>query len=103
MLKLLKKHLKEPRLNVMFVECDNKLVLSEDKLAKLYDEIDNQFFEYYPSRYTWLMCDHIALAASYKVAREKGIELKIAVFKSLRTPDVIKSVWIDSERQVSLQ
>jgi hypothetical protein len=41
------KHHKEPETNVMLVEYDNELVLNEDKLAQLYENINDVPYDYH--------------------------------------------------------
>jgi hypothetical protein len=96
------KYSKRLRVHMMLVEHNNKLVLNEDKLAQLYNKINEQFSEHDgPSKCTWLMCDNAVLAATYKVARKTGLELKITITKEGEGKDTMRPMWIDSERQVS--
>jgi hypothetical protein len=86
----------EPKVDVMLVEYNNESVLNEDKLAQLYNKIDSMPSGHNPSE--WLMYDNITLEAAYAVTEKKGLELKITASRGLR--GAIKSMWIDSERQV---
>jgi hypothetical protein len=88
--------LKEPKVNVILVEYDNRFVLNEDKLVRLYDKINVT-----PSNYdkcTWLMYDDTTLEAKYEVVWREGLELKITIYKGSRDSDTIRPMWIDSER-----
>jgi hypothetical protein len=90
------KHLEEPKVSIVLVECDNELVLNEDKLARLYDKVNAISSEYSnPSRRTWLMCDNTALGIMYVV---EDLELKITISEVSRERDAIKLMWIDPER-----
>jgi hypothetical protein len=86
------------KVNIMLVEYDNKLVLDEDKLARLYDKVNDIPSGHNPSKL--LMCDNTMLAATHKVVREAGLELKITISKGVRDLDTIRSMWIGLERQV---
>jgi hypothetical protein len=92
------KHLKEPKLSVILVEYDNKLVLNENKLAQLYEKFNDIPANYY--RNTWLMWDNITLDESRKLLWHTSFELEIIISKGFRGSDIIRPMWIDSERQV---
>jgi hypothetical protein len=107
---------RKPKVNIMLIEYDNKLVLDEDKLAQLYEKANDTpfgyslgetFFDYDSddssfdsSRRTWLMCDNTVLAAAHEVVREGGLELKIDISQGVENKDAIRPVWIDPTRQV---
>jgi hypothetical protein len=93
----------EPKVKIMLVEYDRGLILREDKLAQLYEKVNDIPFGQNPSGYTWLMCDNAALTATHEVMRKAGLGLKIIVSQGVRRMDAIKPMWIDSERQVSLE
>jgi hypothetical protein len=91
---------REPKVHIVLVEHDSKLVLDEDKLARLYDKIDDWFSRHYStSKSTWLVCDNIVLEASVEV-HEEDLELKIIISEGVRNTDNMKPMWIDSTRQV---
>jgi hypothetical protein len=90
------KHFEEPKVNIMLVEYDNELVLREDKLAQLYERVNDIPFGHNPSR--WLMYDNTALRVTYEVMRKTGLELKITVSQGVRNLDTIRLMHINSER-----
>jgi hypothetical protein len=83
---------------IILVEYDNKLVLNEDKLTQLYNKVINMHFGHSPSK--WLMCDNTVLRVAYKVVYEKGPELNIYISQEYEDKDAIRSMRIDSTRQV---
>jgi hypothetical protein len=94
------KHLEdeEPNLSVVLVEHDTELVLNEDKLALLYENVN-----YIPTNYfrsTWLICDNMVLAERHDVLWHTYLDLKVTISKGFGNKDAIRSIWIDSERQV---
>jgi hypothetical protein len=91
------KRLEEPIVRITLVEYDNELVLSEDKLAQLYENIVDISSGHNPSRFTWLMCDNTVLMATYEL---EGLELKIDISEGFRNPNTKRAMWIDSKRQV---
>jgi hypothetical protein len=92
----------------MLVEHSNELVLDEDKIAHLYDKVNDMPIEMYKlfSRYdgvfksTWLICDKTVLEATYELTFEKGIELKITVSEGVENKYTMKPLWIDPTGQV---
>jgi hypothetical protein len=87
----------KPKVYAILVE--HELVLDEDRLALLYENIDDQLSKCYDaSKYTWLVCDNTALVATYEVVWKEGFELKTTISKGVVSPDNIKPMWIDSER-----
>jgi hypothetical protein len=96
------KHFDEPRVHIVLVEHDIELEWNEDKLAKLYDKVNEQSSRHYnPSRYTWLVSDNIVLKTTYEVAQREGLELKIAISKGIKDWSTRPALWIDPERRVS--
>jgi hypothetical protein len=89
----------KPKVNIILVEYDNELVLNEDKLAKLYNKIDEVLFN--DSERTWLMYDNTALEARVEVHKE-GFGLSIIISEETENKNNMKPLWIDSERQVLL-
>jgi hypothetical protein len=95
------------RTRIVLVEHDNKLVLNENKLAQLYNKVNDIPSELYnwTRKYdgiyksTWLMCDNIVLEATDEIICEKGLELKMAI-SGVEDKDAESALWIDSERQV---
>jgi hypothetical protein len=97
------KHLEEPKVNIVLAKHDSDLVLNEDKLAQLYDKINDMpskeyswFLEYddiFES--TWLVCDNTVMETRYGVNYEEGLELKINISEGVRNLNIIKPMWID--------
>jgi SepF-like predicted cell division protein (DUF552 family) len=85
------KHLEEPKVHIVLAEYDNEL--SIDKLAQLYDKINNTPTDHSPL--VWLMCDNTALVTAYEL---KDLELKITISEGVRNQDNIRAMWINSER-----
>jgi hypothetical protein len=94
------KHSWEPKVKIMLVECDDKLVLNEDKLAQLCNRVNDIYSVCHPCESTWLICDNTTLRATHKIVRKQGFESKISIFKGFKGLNNIRSRWIDSERQV---
>jgi hypothetical protein len=90
----------EPKVNIVLVENGDELVLNEDELAQLYDKVDNIFFNYYSRR--WLTCNNKVLETTYRVVHEEGLELRITISQGVKYWNAIKSMWINSKRQVLL-
>jgi hypothetical protein len=102
------KHVAEHKESIMLVEHDSELVLNEDKLAQLYENINEIPYDYY--RYTWSMCNNMVLAIKCEESWRTSFELEITIFKKLRYQVATrpmrddserKPMWIDSGRQVS--
>jgi hypothetical protein len=91
------KHSWGPRVKIMLVEYDNGLVLSEDKLAQLYEKVNDIYSVYHPDKDTWLMCDNTILKATHSL-ENSGLRSKITISEGLMDRDVTRSRWIDSER-----
>jgi hypothetical protein len=92
----------KPKVNIILVECDNETVLDKDKLAQLYDKIDNQPSRHYEfSERTWLMYPNTVLETAYWVVHEEGLGLNIIISDGIEDEDVMRPMWIDSTRQVS--
>jgi hypothetical protein len=89
----------ELSVHVLLVEHDNGLVLDEDRLALLYDKINEMPSGHNLSR--WLICDDIVLVATYKAVQKGDLELKINISKGTKDKYTKSALWIDSERQVS--
>jgi hypothetical protein len=90
---------RKPRVYIVLAEHDNALVLNEDKLAQLYDKINDV-----PSSHNlsgWLMCDNTALTVTYKTVMKKGHELEITISGGVKNEYTRQALWIDPERQVS--
>jgi hypothetical protein len=90
-----------PYANIMLVECDNELVLNEDKLARLYEKINDIRSDHEPP--SWLVCDGIALKATNELVHGTDLESKITISQELKTWGLTKPMWIDPERQVLLE
>jgi hypothetical protein len=91
-----------PNVNVMLIEYDNESILNEDKLAQLYDKIDNQFSKCHnPSKYTLLLHDNTVLAAKYEVIDERNLQLKVTISKGSEVKSTRSTLQIDSTRQVT--
>jgi hypothetical protein len=89
----------EPRIHIVLVEHDHEFVLNEDKLAKLYDKVNEQFSRsYISSKYTWLVSANTVLKTTYEVAQKEGLELKIAISKGVKDWNTRPALWIDPER-----
>jgi hypothetical protein len=91
-------HLEEPRANAILVEYDHGLVLDEDKLAKLYRNVNDIPYDRY--RYAWSMRKNTILEIRRELVWEKGLELGITISGRFRDQNTIRPMWIDSERQV---
>jgi hypothetical protein len=97
-------HLEKPKINIMLIEHGNESILNEDKLAQLDDTVHNVPFGHNCFRCTWLMYNNIALEAAYELVRkEEDFELKITISEGVRSLNTIRSIYIDSERQVLLE
>jgi hypothetical protein len=96
-------HSGEPKVKIMMIEYGNGLVLNEDKLAQLYEKINDIPSDHNTSGCTWLMCDNTALTVIHEIVRKAGLELKLTVSQGARDMDTIRPMWIDSERQVLLE
>jgi hypothetical protein len=96
-------HFGEPSVYIVLVEHDKELVLNgEDKLAQLYDKVNDQFSRCYSfSESTWLVCDNTVLKATYEIVQKESFELNIAISKGTKDKYTKSALWIDSERQVS--
>jgi hypothetical protein len=92
-------HFGEPIVRIILVEYDRELVLNEDRLAKLYDKVNEQFPKRYnPSRYTWLLSTNTVLETTYEVAQREGLELKIAISEGVKDWNTRAALWIDPKR-----
>jgi hypothetical protein len=92
----------KPRVNIVLIGHDNELVLNEDKLAQLYDKINDQLSTRYDSfQSTWLLYDNTVLETTCVTVYEKGFELKITISEGDEDEDTESALWIDSERQVT--
>jgi hypothetical protein len=86
----------KPKVNVMLVEHDNKLVLNEDKLAQLYDKVNNT-----PSGHdtsAWLIYGDKMPPVICEVVQKDSLELKVTVSTKFRYLSAIRPIWISSER-----
>jgi hypothetical protein len=84
------------KVRIILVECDDKLVLNEDKLAQLYKRVND-----IPSGYhaiTWLMCDNTVLETTYEIEQKTGIELEITISEGDKDENTKSALWIDPER-----
>jgi hypothetical protein len=88
----------EPKANIMLVEYDNRLIQHEDRLVQLYNKVKDVLFSHSSPR--WLMCDNTALKVAYEASQKKGLELKIDISQEDEDEYTIRSMWIDSTRQV---
>jgi hypothetical protein len=86
----------ESKVRIILVECDDKLVLNEDKLAQLYEKINDIPPGYHAI--TWLMYDNTVLEATYEIEQETGIELKITISEGDKDENTKPALWIDPER-----
>jgi hypothetical protein len=69
-----------PEVRIVLIVHDNELVLDEDKLAQLYNQIDDRFFEHYEaSESTWSVCDDTVLGITYEIVQQIDTELKITI------------------------
>jgi hypothetical protein len=90
----------ELKVNIMLVEYGDEIVLNEDKLAQLYEKV-NDIPSSYISRHTWLMYDNTVLMVVHKVVQKVILELDITIFEEPSSIDIIRPMWIDLSRQVS--
>jgi hypothetical protein len=96
------KRSKELRVYTVLVEHDNELVWNEDKLAQLYDKINEQLSRRCDApKSTWLVCDNTVLEVTYEVLWKVDPELKITISKGIKDWNTRPALWIDPERQVS--
>jgi hypothetical protein len=92
----------EPRVHIVLVEHDSMLILNGDKLAKLYDKVNDQLAGRSDfSKSAWMVCDNTVLKATYEIAQEEGLTLKITISKGAKNEYAKSALWIDPERQVS--
>jgi hypothetical protein len=86
-----------PEIKILLVEYSES-VLNEDKLAQLYDKVNNMHFTSY-NFYgdTWLVYDSTTLKTEYHVMQEKGLESRIIVSEGFVDQDTIRPIWIDPE------
>jgi hypothetical protein len=88
------------RVHIVLVEHDNELVLDEDKLAQLYKKVNDIPSSHSLSR--WLIYDNIALVVTYETVWKISLEFKITISEGVKDEYTKSTLWIDSERQVSL-
>jgi hypothetical protein len=88
----------EPKANIMLVEYDNRLVQHEDRLVQLCNKVKDIPFSHSFSK--WLMCDNTVLEVAYEASQKEGLELKIDISQEDEDKDTIRSIWINSTRQV---
>jgi hypothetical protein len=87
------------KISIMLIEYDNVHTLNEDKLAQLYDKVNDIFSEHRrSSKHTCLIYDNTALNIAYEIVRKEGLELKITVSEGLVDQGIIRPIWIESER-----
>jgi hypothetical protein len=91
-----------PRVNLVLVEY-NESVLSEDKLARLYDKVKDIRSVHCLTSCTWLMCDDTALNIHRELVLKRGIESKITISEGVKDRHTVKPMWIGLERQVLLE
>jgi hypothetical protein len=84
------------KVRIILVECDDKLVLNEDKLAQLYEKINDIPPGYHAI--TWLMCDNTVLETTYEIEQKTGIELKITISEGDKDENTKSALWIDPMR-----
>jgi hypothetical protein len=95
-------HFGEPKVYIVLVEHDSELEWNEDKQAKLYDKVNEQFTRRCnPSRYTWLVSDNIVLETTYKLAQKEALELETTISKGIKDCSARPALRIDTERRVS--
>jgi hypothetical protein len=100
------------KVNIILVEYGNDSVLSEDKLAQLYNKIVDMPIDHgfcvlisgicFYSADTVLMYDNTALNIVYEIARKEGFGLKITISEGDKDEYTMRPMWIDPERQVLL-
>jgi hypothetical protein len=92
----------------ILVEHDNDLILNENKLAQLYNKVNNIPFKAYNwilkyddiYKWVWLISDNTVLEATDDIIYEKGCELKITISEGVEDENAASAFWIDSTRQV---
>jgi hypothetical protein len=92
----------KPKVNTMLLECDD-LDLNEDKLAQLFDNVNNIHSVYNPHGDIWFMSNHTALKITHQVMQETGFELRILISEIFTSLNIMIPMWINSERQVRLE
>jgi hypothetical protein len=94
---------------IILVGHDDELVLNEDKLAQLYDKVNDIPSDVYDwilkydgiYKEVWLMNDNTVLVTTNDAIYEIGCELKITISEGAKDKDAESAFWIDSARQVS--
>jgi hypothetical protein len=86
----------EPKVDVMLVEHGNELILNEDKLAKLFDKVNSMPSTYFATG--WLMYDNTISSVLREVVRRGSLESRITISTENNCPNVIRLMWIESER-----
>jgi hypothetical protein len=86
----------EPKANIMLIEYDDRLAQHEDRLVQLC----NKDIPFSHSSSKWLMCDNTVLKVAYEASQKEGLELKIDISQEDEDEYIIRSMWIDSTRQV---
>jgi hypothetical protein len=90
--------LKKPSVHIMLIEHNNNLVLNEDKLAKLYDKINDRSSRYdNPSRCAWLICNNAALVATCKATGKNCPKLNINISKEDKNKYTKKPMWVNQK------
>jgi hypothetical protein len=85
--------------SVILVEYDNELFLNEDKLAQLYENVNDMPYDCY--KCTWSMCNNTTLDAKPWTIRRTDPRLMIEISIGFNEHDNIRPTWIDPERRVS--
>jgi hypothetical protein len=89
----------ESRVHIVLVEHNSELVLNEDKLAQLYDRVNDQISRRYnTSKSTWLVYDNAVLEVTYKAIQKEDFGLKVDIFKGAKDEYTKSALWIDPER-----
>jgi hypothetical protein len=89
----------EPKVNIILAEYDSMFAISEDKLAYLYDKINDQFARRYSSLgYTWLMYDNTMWVVTYEIVQKAAFELKITISEGARNQVTLRPICIEPER-----
>jgi hypothetical protein len=86
--------------NVYIVEHENALDWNKDKLERLYDEYDSQYYvRSNIDMYEWLLDDNIMLKTTCE-SSHGDLKMQVIISEEIYLDRPIKPLWIDANRQV---
>jgi hypothetical protein len=89
----------EHKVNIILAEYDSMFAISKDKLAYLYDKINDQFARRYSSLvYTWLMYDNTMWVVTYEIVQKAAFELKMTISEGAGNQVTLRPICIEPER-----